>query len=147
MPDNRIRSIADRWWRYRRLDGGGAHRPRTEERDCSRITVIESPEIGTIGVGEATIPPIRSFNSSWASMRTISSARHRRLSSSGSSFATGGESGTRYLHPFGKYGVTIEQVAFHHHWLRLRELGDDNAAAGVLAFRHRGVSWQVHASA
>ena len=33
--------------------------------------------------------------------------------------------GHSYFHPFGKYGTQINQVAIHHHWLRLRAAGDD----------------------
>jgi tryptophan halogenase len=42
----------------------------------------------------------------------------------GIEFRNWGAQGHRYIHPFGKYGITIDRVAFHHHWLRAREAGD-----------------------
>ncbi|WP_375271057.1 tryptophan halogenase family protein [Sphingomonas sp.] len=88
------------------------------------VTLIESDAIGTVGVGEATIPPIRSFNA------MLGIDEHAFLAATGGSFKLGiefvdwGAIGERYLHPFGGHGFDIEGVRFHHYWRR-------RAAAGV----------------
>ncbi len=88
-----------------------------------RITLVESAEIGTIGVGEATIPPITFFN------EMVGVDEAQMLSATQGSFKLGIEfvgwraPDHRYLHPFGSYGRPINGVSFHAYWLRAQKLG------------------------
>ncbi|WP_066524935.1 tryptophan halogenase family protein [Erythrobacter sp. CCH5-A1] len=83
-----------------------------------KITLIESDAIGTVGVGEATIPPIRSFNA----MLDIPEAEFLRETRGtcklGIEFVNWGRIGDRYFHPFGTYGQDLHGIAFHQLWLR-----------------------------
>jgi tryptophan halogenase len=87
----------------------------------TRITLIESDEIGTIGVGEATIPPLITFN------RMLGINENEFLSYTQGSFKLGiefvnwGGIGERYFHPFGYHGHDLEGVHFHQLYLRERK--------------------------
>jgi tryptophan 7-halogenase len=82
------------------------------------ITLIESDAIGTVGVGEATIPPIRNFNA----MLDISEAEFLRETRGtcklGIEFVNWGRIGDRYFHPFGEYGQDLHGIPFHQLYLR-----------------------------
>jgi tryptophan 7-halogenase len=95
------------------------------------LRVIESPEIGIIGVGEATIPPIRLFNKALGIDEDEFLRKTQGTLKLGIEFQDWMKPGHAYFHPFGVYGTNPEQVSIHQDWLRLRELGD---AAGFEGF-------------
>lgn len=88
------------------------------------VTLIESEEIGTIGVGEATIPPFLDFN------RLLEIDEAELLSAVQGSFKLGiqfvnwGAIGDSYIHPFGNYGYQIDGISFHHIWHKYKTAGD-----------------------
>ena len=87
------------------------------------ISLIESDAIGTVGVGEATVPHIRFFNQTLG----INEAEFMRATKAtfklGIEFKDWARIGDSYLHPFGSYGEQIAGVDFHQHWLRLNGAG------------------------
>ncbi|HVJ01368.1 MAG TPA: tryptophan halogenase family protein [Sphingomonas sp.] len=89
------------------------------------ITVIDSSAIGTVGVGEATVPAIRDF---FAALELGEPDVLRETSGTikyGIRFEGWAEPGHSFFHPFGLYGVPARGVAFHHYWLKLRAAGED----------------------
>ena len=83
-----------------------------------KITLIESEAIGTVGVGEATIPQIRKLNGSLG----LDEAEFVRATKGsfklGIEFNDWGHVGESYLHTFGDPGIDISGLKFHHYWLR-----------------------------
>ncbi len=82
------------------------------------ITLIESDEIGIIGVGEATIPTIHWFNKlvdlDEAEFIRETKATHKL----GIEFVGWNGDGARYFHPFGRYGGPQDGAMFYHRWIK-----------------------------
>lgn len=88
-----------------------------------KIRLIESAEIGTVGVGEATVPHIRFFNAKLGIDEADFMARTKATFKLGIEFCDWGRVGDSYIHPFGAFGEVIDGVDFHHHWARLHRAG------------------------
>ncbi|WGO97466.1 tryptophan 7-halogenase [Saccharophagus degradans] len=87
------------------------------------ITLVESAEIGTVGVGEATIPPIKSFNNALKINEDEFVRETKATFKLGIQFNDWRHLGHSYFHPFGNVGVDMDGVSFMHHWLRWRDEG------------------------
>ncbi|QIG54146.1 tryptophan 7-halogenase [Altererythrobacter sp. BO-6] len=88
------------------------------------ITLIESEQIGTVGVGEATIPPFVEFNELLGIDEREMLAASQGSFKLGIQFSNWGKLGDSYIHPFGAYGYNMGGVTFHHVWHRFRQAGD-----------------------
>ncbi|MEG3088906.1 tryptophan halogenase family protein [Sphingomonas sp. PB4P5] len=82
------------------------------------VTLVESDEIGTIGVGEATIPSLLDFNRMLGIDEDDFVRATRATFKLGIQFRNWARLGDEYLHPFGVHGRDVGGVSFHQLWLR-----------------------------
>lgn len=88
------------------------------------ITLVESSDIGTVGVGEATIPAIRDFLRNLGIDEFEVMRATQATCKLGIEFHDWSKIGDSFMHPFGVFGMPARDLPFHQFWLRLRQLGD-----------------------
>ncbi|MBY5990788.1 tryptophan halogenase family protein [Ferrimonas balearica] len=82
------------------------------------LTLVESEAIGTVGVGEASIPPLALFNQALGIDEQAFMAATQGSFKLGIRFEGWGQPGERYLHAFGPIGKDLGLTPFYHYWLR-----------------------------
>jgi tryptophan halogenase len=88
------------------------------EKGSVEIVLVESDEIGTVGVGEATIPPLIAFNNMLGIDEDEFLAACQGTFKLGIEFVDWGAIGERYFHPFGPHGNDFSAVKFHQVYLK-----------------------------
>ncbi|MGA1800047.1 tryptophan halogenase family protein [Sphingomonas sp. 4RDLI-65] len=121
---------------------------------ATKIRLVESDAIGTVGVGEATIPQIRLLTAALGIDENAMLAATQGTFKLGIEFVDWNGPGSRYMHAFGAVGRGLGVVPFHHHWLRARAaglaapLGDyiasARAAADARFDRHPDLAYAYH---
>ncbi|KLE35981.1 tryptophan halogenase family protein [Aurantiacibacter luteus] len=89
----------------------------------SRIALVESEAIGTVGVGEATIPQIHLFNGALGLDEAEFLRETKGSFKLGISFDGWLREGESYMHAFGNVGRALGTLPFQHYWLRAKRLG------------------------
>lgn len=85
------------------------------------ITLVESDDIGTIGVGEATIPPIIHFNEELGIDFNAFIKHTKATFKLGIQFENWGQIGERYMHAFGDMGKSFPLCDFVHFWVKANQ--------------------------
>lgn len=93
-----------------------------KQKNC-RIRLVESDQIGTVGVGEATIPVIQKFNQMLGIDENDFIRKTQGTFKLGIQFVNWGAVDNSYIHPFGPYGMNMGYLSFYHYWLRLQAEG------------------------
>ncbi len=107
------------------------------------IHLIESEQVGTVGVGEATLPPIRDINYLLGINEADFLAATHATFKLGIRFDQWGTRDSSYLHTFGVHGRQLDGIHFHHYWLQAKRVGldipefADFSLASILAKRHQ----------
>src|ERR1700722_5966807 len=117
MDDRRIRKIV--------ILGGGtagwmtaAALAKINSPPLFELVVVESDEIGTVGVGEATIPTIHWFNQLVGFDEAAFVRETQATFKLGIEFPNWRGDGQTYFHPFGRHGGPRDQLMFYPRWIR-----------------------------
>src|SRR3954465_13562632 len=77
------------------------------------VILVESPEIGTIGVGEATLPTIRFYNAALGLDSADFVRKTKATFKVGIDFQDWGHVGNRFFHGFGDFGPSLGKYPSH----------------------------------
>lgn len=127
MEDNRIKNVV--------IIGGGTSGWMTaaglgkvlKKNNFCNIRLIESEDIGTVGVGEATIPQIQLFNKFLDLDEDEFVRKTQGTFKLGIQFVNWHTIGEKYIHAFGDVGKDIESIQFYHYWLKMSQKGKASA--------------------
>lgn len=87
------------------------------------VVLVESDAIGTIGVGEATIPAIKKYNELLGLDENEFMSRTQASFKLGIQFVDWWKKGSSYIHGFGVIGQDLEWLRCHHYWLKAHAQG------------------------
>ncbi|RNJ63681.1 MAG: tryptophan 7-halogenase [Porphyrobacter sp. IPPAS B-1204] len=109
------------------------------------VTLVESEAIGTVGVGEATIPQIIGFNRLLGLDEMEFMRETRATYKLGIEFVDWLRPGHAYVHPFGSFGIDMLGIEFQHFWLRGQAVGDtsriDDYSIAAMAGKAGRFAW------
>ena len=89
----------------------------------AKITLVESEEIGAVGVGEATIPYLKAFHVELGIDENEFMSATNATFKLGIDFVNWGQKGESYIHGFGALGQDVGNIKFSQYWLRQQQLG------------------------
>lgn len=123
MTDNSIKNVV--------IVGGGTSGWMTaaglskviKKNNFCNIRLVESEDIGTVGVGEATIPQIQLFNTFLDLDENEFVKKTQGTFKLGIQFVNWNKIGEKYIHAFGDVGKDIESIQFYHYWLKMSQQG------------------------
>jgi tryptophan halogenase len=117
------------------------------ERNRCRVTLIESEEIGTVGVGEATLPQMKEFNDYVGIIESDMMQKTNASFKLGIEFRDWGYTGSSYIHPFGTFGQQKKGTGFLHQWVRAKQQASvadiESYSYAIQACRHARFDFPV----
>lgn len=88
------------------------------------VRLVESEEIGIVGVGEASVPHIKRFNTQTLGIDEVEFVKRTQATAKlGIAFNDWGRIGDSYIHGFGVIGRSMGPLPFHQFWLKLHRSG------------------------